>query len=265
MVGKAFSPAGRALTVLPTGRSCRTRPVRSENGTRRFGIVDRMRLRYSTELDQINELVLTMATLVRNNLTLASTALLDKDDATAKKVIGSDQKVDMLEDDVLDKCVLMLARQNPVATDLRDVVTTIRLCSELERMGDICRHIAEATDRAYPDSAIPAQAIGIITKMSARAQTVAQQMFEMFRDRSTKIAEDIIGGDDVLDGYHRESYELINSKDWHGTTQDVVNLVLLARYYERFGDHCVSLAKRLIYIVSGFDPNRAPDKDREED
>ncbi len=71
----------------------------------------------------------------------------------------------------------------------------------------------------------------------------------MFRDRGTAIAQDIIGGDDVMDGYHRASYELINSQAWHGTTQDVVNLVLLARYFERFGDHCVSLAKRLIYIA----------------
>jgi phosphate transport system protein len=224
-----------------------------------------MRLRYSTELDQINAKVLQMATLVRDHLDLAAQALMDRDDDKARRVIADDQKVDALEDEILDKCVLMLARQNPVASDLRDVVTTIRLSSELERMGDISRHIAEAAHRAAPESAIPDQATDVIDKMQRRAQEVAQQMFEMFRERSTDIAHDIIGGDDVMDGYHRESYEIINSPQWHGTTQDVVNLVLLARYFERFGDHCVSLAKRLIYIVSGFDPNRLPDQDREDD
>ncbi len=224
-----------------------------------------MRLRYSTEIEQINRLVLKMATLVRDHLSLASQALMDKDDAKAQKVMAADAQVDALEDEILDRCVLLLARQNPVASDLRDVVTTIRLSSELERMGDITRHIAEAAHRAAPESAIPDQAAEVIGKMQHRAQEVAQQMFEMFRDRSTAIAQDIIGGDDVMDGYHRASYELINSQAWHGTTQDVVNLVLLARYFERFGDHCVSLAKRLIYIVSGFDPNRVPDQDREDD
>lgn len=224
-----------------------------------------MRLRYNTELDQINQKILTMATLVRDHLSLASTALMTADDSKAKTVITDDAQVDALENEVLNHCVLLLARQNPVATDLRDVVTTIRLSSELERMGDICRHIGEATDRAYPGSAIPTQAVPIITRMQKRAQEVAQQMFEMFRDRSTDIARTIIEGDDVMDGYHQQSYELINSPQWEGSTQDVVNLVLLARYFERFGDHCVSLAKHLIYIISGFDPSQQPDQDREAD
>lgn len=224
-----------------------------------------MRLRYSTELEGINRKVLDMAVIVRDHLTLASQALMTQDKDKAQTVIDSDKKIDNLEDEILDKCVSLLARQNPVASDLRDVVTTIRLSSELERMGDISRHIAEATYRAAPESAIPAQAHDVINKMQIRAQQTAQEMYEMFRDRSTEKARDIIGGDDVMDGYHRESYEIINSTSWHGTTQDVVNLVLLARYFERFGDHCVSLAKRLIYIVSGFDQNRIPDPDREDD
>lgn len=224
-----------------------------------------MRLRYSTELDQINQQVLTMATLVHDHLCLASAALMQKDDGAARKVIRDDAKVDALSTDVLDRCVLLLARQNPVATDLRDVVTTIRIGAELERMGDICRHIAQEAHRAYPDSAIPPQARTVIDRMQERANQVAGQMADMFRDRDTRMAEDIIGGDDVLDGYHRQSYEIINSPQWHGSTQDVINFVLLARYFERFGDHCVALAKQTIYIVSGFDPHKEPDEDREAD
>ncbi|MCI1901334.1 MAG: phosphate signaling complex protein PhoU [Bifidobacteriaceae bacterium] len=218
-----------------------------------------MRVLFNEELEQVADDLETMVSDVQASITTAGTALLNSDIEAAQSVIDGDAKIDDLESSIVDQCVQLLAKQNPVATDLRVIVSTIRLASTFERMGDLARHIAESARRAYPQPAVPQQARDLFVKMQKRVEETAAQVVEMLSNRDTKTADEIIAGDDVLDDLHHATFSVATSDTWEGTSQDTINLVLLGRYYERFGDHAVSAARRVVYIVSGFDPTKEPE------
>jgi phosphate transport system protein len=219
-----------------------------------------MRVLFNEELEQVADDLEKMVAAVRKSITTAGVALLSSDIDAAQSVIDGDEKIDDLESSIVEQCVQLLAKQNPVATDLRTIVSTLRLASTFERMGDLARHIAETARRSYPDSAVPEQARDLFVKMQKRVEEVSAQVLEMLANRDTKTAEDIIVGDDKLDALHQASFSVATSDTWKGTTQETINLVLLGRYYERFGDHAVSAARRVVYIVSGFDPTKEPEQ-----
>ena len=130
-----------------------------------------------------------------------------------------------------------------MATDLRVVVSTLRLAATFERMGDLARHIAEAARRTYPASPLPADAQPLFAEMQAFLDNVADQVVSMLTDRDTK------------------TFELAQSEDWKGTNQQLIDVVLIGRFMERLGDHAVSAARRVVFIVSGFDPSKEPTRD----
>jgi phosphate transport system protein len=217
-----------------------------------------MRVLFSEELKQVADDLDTMVGKVRDAITAAGTALLDSDVETAQRVIDGDQAIDDLESRIVDQCVLLLAKQTPVATDLRVVVSTIRLASTIERMGDLARHIAETARRTYPECAVPEPTRELFTRMNDNVAITAQRVIEMLAQRDTDTAESIIRDDDKLDALHDESFALLTAPSWPGTVQQTIDVVLLSRYFERFGDHAVSAARRVVYIVSGFDPAKDP-------
>ncbi|MCI1984853.1 MAG: phosphate signaling complex protein PhoU [Bifidobacteriaceae bacterium] len=218
-----------------------------------------MRVLFNEELEQVADDLEKMVGDVQAAITTAGIALLNSDIDAAQTVIDGDKKIDDLESRIVDQCVQLLAKQNPVATDLRVIVSTLRLASTFERMGDLARHISEAARRAYPGSGVPEQARDIFVKMQHRVEEVSAQVVEMLANRDTKTAEEIIIGDDELDDLHHATFSVATADTWKGTAQDTINLVLLGRYYERFGDHAVSAARRVVYIVSGFDPAKEPE------
>lgn len=141
------------------------------------------------------------------------------------------------------------------------VVSTLRLAATFERMGDLARHIAEAARRTYPASPLPADAQPLFAEMQAFLDNVADQVVSMLTDRDTKTAEQIILNDDKLDALHKKTFELAQSEDWKGTNQQLIDVVLIGRFMERLGDHAVSAARRVVFIVSGFDPSKEPTRD----
>jgi phosphate transport system protein len=219
-----------------------------------------MRVLFNEELEQVADDLEIMVTDVQHSIATAGVALLNADVEAAQSVIDGDEKIDDLESSIVDQCVQLLAKQNPVATDLRTIVSTLRLASTFERMGDLARHIAETARRAYPGSAVPEQARDLFIKMQKRVEETAAQVAEMLANQDMKTAEEIIAGDDSLDSLHQATFTVATSDSWKGSTQETINLVLLGRYYERFGDHAVSAARRVVYIVSGFDPTKEPEQ-----
>ena len=189
----------------------------------------------------------------------AGDALLNQNLEAAQAVIDGDIEIDALESSVIDQCVKLLAKQNPVATDLRVVVSTMRLASTFERMGDLARHVAEAARRTYPAAAIPESAQPVFAEMIDFLDNTADQLVAMLFDRDAKTAEAIILADDKLDNLHHQTFDLALSDDI--TRQQTVDIVLLGRFLERLGDHAVSAARRVVYIVSGFDPTKEPTRD----
>ena len=151
-----------------------------------------MRVIFNEELKAVADDLDRMAQDVRKAINGAGDALLNQNLEAAQAVIDGDIEIDALESSVIDQCVKLLAKQNPVATDLRVVVSTLRLAATFERMGDLARHIAEAARRTYPASPLPADAQPLFAEMQAFLDNVADQVVSMLTDRDTKTAEEIM-------------------------------------------------------------------------
>lgn len=220
-----------------------------------------MRVIFNEEMKAVADDLDRMAQDVHKAIYGAGDALLNADVEAAQAVIDGDIEIDALESGVIDQCVKLLAKQNPVATDLRVVVSTLRLAATFERMGDLARHIAEAARRTYPQCPLPDEAKPLFTQMVDFLRTTADRLVNMLADRDAKIAEQVIIDDDKLDDLHKQMFTLVQSNDWNSTKEQLIDVVLLGRFLERLGDHAVSASRRVVFIVSGFDPSKEPARD----
>jgi phosphate transport system protein len=210
-----------------------------------------MRDIFEAELTQLGEDLAAMSRLVEHAVTNAGIALLTADLPLAESVIVDDAKIDALEADIDERCVQLLAQQAPVATDLRIVVTSLRISASLERMGDLARHIAQVARGRYPRQAVPQNMSGTFAEMHDAAVRVARRTSTLLSNRELALAESIENDDDLLDELHEDTFTALLGGSWVGSAQETIDVTLLGRYYERFGDHAVSVAKRVVYLVTG--------------
>lgn len=222
-----------------------------------------MRVIFNEEMKAVAKDLERMVELVAKAMNDSGNALVKADIDLAQEVIDQDIKLDALEDRVIDQCLTLLARQNPVATDLREVVATMRLATTFERMGDLTSHVAQITRRTWPDSAIPEEAKDTITSMIDFLQVLSGRLTDMLSKHDVEIANAIIDSDDTLDKLHEKIFSTVESDSWHGTRKQLIDLVLLSRFIERIGDHCVAAARQVVFIVSGFDPSKKPEPDKD--
>ena len=222
-----------------------------------------MRVIFNEEMKAVADDLDRMAQGVRRAIRGAGRALLETDVEAAQAVIDGDIELDALEESVIDQCVRLLAKQTPVATDLRVVVSTMRLASTFERMGDLAKHVAETARRAYPASALPAETMDVFRDMHEFLDATADDLVSMLADRDARTAERIIAADDRLDAMHQRTFELALDEHIELTRQQMIDVVLMGRFLERLGDHAVSAARRVVFIVSGFDPSKEPSRDEE--
>ena len=195
-----------------------------------------------------------MAELVRDAMRDATTALTTADIGLAERVIAGDRQIDVLQDSLDSQCVTLLARQQPVATDLRVVVTGLRLSATLERMGDLARHVAEVARGRFPELALPEPARALFGQVIVAANAVAVDVVELLSGRDVALAQRVLADDDTLDRLHQETFRLMLSPSADVSelsAQQLVDITLLARYFERFGDHGVSVANRIVFLVTG--------------
>jgi len=210
-----------------------------------------MRDIFEAELTQLGEDLAAMSRLVEHAITSAGTALLTADLALAESVIVDDAAIDALEADIDERCVQLLAQQAPVATDLRVVVTSLRISASLERMGDLARHVAQVARGRYPLTAVAPSMSGTFAEMHDAAVRVARRTTTLLTNRELALAESIEADDDLLDELHEDTFSALLGGAWSGNPQQTIDVTLLGRYYERFGDHAVSVAKRVVYLVTG--------------
>lgn len=222
-----------------------------------------MRVIFNEEMKAVADDLDRMAQNVRKAIQSAGDALLKSDVEAAQSVIDGDIEIDALEASVVDQCVKLLAKQNPVATDLRIVVSTMRLATTFERMGDLAKHVAESARRAYPGSPLPEEAKPTFQAMQEFLDEAADRLVSLLADRDARTAERVINDDDKLDALHHKTFELALDENVELSRQQIIDIVLLGRFMERLGDHAVSAARRVVFIVSGFDPAKAPSRDEE--
>jgi phosphate transport system protein len=214
-----------------------------------------MRDVFHDELDDIGDGVAEMIQLVAAAMQGGTSALLDADLLLAQKVIDADARVDALRVDLEDRAFQMIARQQPVATDLRVLVTTLHLVADLERMGDLALHVAKIARLRFPDMAVPEEARDVILQMGEVARSLVSKVGEVVEGRDISLAQAIEAEDDSMDALRRKLFTLVLSPRWSHGTEAAIDMTLLGRYYERYADHAVAVARRMIFIVTGQRPN----------
>lgn len=210
-----------------------------------------MRTLFTAEMSELAEDLAAMARHVSVAIDRAGEALLTQNAELAQQVIAEDLQLDSIEETVDERCVLLIAQQQPVGLDLRTIIVGLRISAALERMGDLAQHIAEFARRAYPDSAIPASHVETITAMVAASKKVALEIVELIEGRDLNVAAGIVSDDDTLDALHATSYKLMLEDGYVASPQEILNMALLSRYFERFGDHAVGISRRIVYLVTG--------------
>jgi phosphate transport system protein len=210
-----------------------------------------MRDVYHEELDAITGQLVEMSKLVGSAMERATRALLGADLALAESVIAADEEVDALQRELDTRSFDLLARQQPVATDLRTLVASLRMSADLERMGDLARHIAKVARLRYPNPAVPRELRGTMREMGQVAQRIVSKAGGVISSRDVQAALQLERDDDVMDELHREVFRVLLADDWAYGIETAIDVTLCGRYYERFADHAVSMARRVVYLVTG--------------
>ena len=210
-----------------------------------------MRDIFNQELRQLGSDLESMARQVATAIERASESLRNGDIIVAEQVIDADERINDLQRDIDDLCVMLLARQRPVAGDLRAVISALRMAQTLERQGDLARHVASIARGRYPEPPVPEPVMGLILRMADAAVRAGQNTSRLVATRDLELAALIEAQDAELDALHRRSFTMILDPANDLTRQQVVDAVLMGRFLERFGDHSTSVARRVSYLVLG--------------
>ncbi|MDQ1486350.1 MAG: phosphate transport system protein [Actinomycetota bacterium] len=210
-----------------------------------------MRDAYHEELAAITDQLVQMTRLVGDAITRGTQALLTADLAIAETVIDGDEAVDNLRENVERRTVDLIARQQPVAGDLRALTTGLRITSDLERSGDLATHIAKLARRKFPAHAVPAELQDTIREMGEVAAKIVQKAGDVVASRDADRASELEADDDVMDDLHRRLLRTMLAPEWTYGVDTAIDLALAGRYYERFADHAVAVARQVVYLVTG--------------
>ena len=210
-----------------------------------------MRDAFHEDLDKMSDRLVEMTRLAGSAMSRATTALLDADLPLAESVISADKRIDSLRDEVDQLAVDLIARQQPVATDLRIVITALHMASSLERMGDLAEHVAKTARLRYPQTAVPSEALATIVEMDQVAERIVSRASSIIAAKDIEGAKTLDAEDDQMDRLHRQVFALLVSESWTHGTEAAIDITLLARFYERFADHAVSVARQVVYLVTG--------------
>ncbi len=210
-----------------------------------------MRDTFHDQLDTLTLELEEMTRLVGSAMRRASTALLDADLHLAESVIAADEQVNTLHHRFEEQAIELLARQQPVATDLRRLVAGLRMSAEVERMGDLARHVAKVARLRYPHSAVPADVRGIVLEMSQVAELICAKTGSIIATRDVQLALELEYDDDEMDRLHRVLFQRLLDPSWRHGVEAAIDVTLLGRYFERYADHAVSVARRVVFLVTG--------------
>ncbi|MGO1234560.1 phosphate signaling complex protein PhoU [Microbacterium gubbeenense] len=210
-----------------------------------------MREVFHDTLEDIQSRLVEISELVAEAIEKATQAFATGDVALAEEVIANDITIDELVLTTDEIAIATLAMQQPVAHDLRVIVSALRVSASLERMGDLADHIAQLVRSRYPERAIPQGLKSTFKKMGVLDVEVARTLTKLLRTQDLKYANHIRDTDDDIDELHASVYERVLGESFKGEIPHAVDATLASRYHERFADHAVSVAKKVQYLATG--------------
>lgn len=210
-----------------------------------------MREVFQQELAEVQTRLVSISEAVETAIKLAHEALHSSDVQLAEKVIASDVNIDEQVDSLDEYSIDIMARQGPVARDLRIVVSSLRISASLERMGDLARHIATLSRYRFPEEVVPGALTETFRRMGQLDIEIAGLLVELLKTEDDEIGQRIRQLDDEIDGLHQQVFDTVLADDWQEPASATVDMVLGSRYHERFADHAVSIAKKMNYLATG--------------
>jgi phosphate transport system protein len=210
-----------------------------------------MREEFQADLIEVNRLLVTMAEAVRAALRKATAALLTADLAAAETVMERDVEIDGLCRQVEAKVADTIARQAPVASDLRTVITALHVSADLERMGDLAEHVAKTARRRHPSPAVPAELRPVFQQMAGVADRMADKITIILAGPDADLAAELEKDDDDMDDLERDLFAILLDDDWPYGAETAIDGALLGRFYERYADHAVNIGEQIIYLITG--------------
>ena len=213
-----------------------------------------MRESYREDLDGVMTDLVGMTERVRAAVLLSTQALLGADLAVAEQVISDDALLDAQHDDLEARCFVLLARQAPVAGELRTIVAAMRMVADLARMGDLACHVAKIARLRYPTHAVPEGLVPNFELMARVAQEMVATAGRALNSRNAHDAAKLADSDEEMDELRKSQFRILLGAEWPYSVEAAVDVALLGRYYERIADHAVIMAGRVIYVVTGNHP-----------
>jgi phosphate transport system protein len=210
-----------------------------------------MREEFRADLGHISRTLVTMAEAVRVAMRHATDALLKADQTTAEQVLDGDAEIEALSRIVEDKVYDVVARQAPVASDLRVVLTALHAGADLERMGALAEHVAKTALRRHPSPAVPPELTGVVERMGEVADLLAGKIVSALTNLDVVAAAQLERDDDAMDDLHRQLFALVLGEQWPHGVEAAVDAALLGRFYERYADHAVNVGRHVVFLVTG--------------
>jgi phosphate transport system protein len=210
-----------------------------------------MREEFRAELAQVSRTLVVMAETVQAAMRRATEALLRVDRTEAEQVCFRDAEIDALSRIVEDKVYDVVARQAPVASDLRVVLTAMHVGADLERMGDLAEHVARTALRRHPASVVPPELSQVVERMGEVADLLAGKIGTALTNLDAVAAAELERDDDAMDDLHKQLFKIVLSPDWPHGVEAGVDAALLGRFYERYADHAVNVGKHVVFLVTG--------------
>lgn len=213
-----------------------------------------MRTVFRSKLDELSDQLVRFCETSIRLLDRASVALLEGDEVAATEVIDGAAELDELRETSEQRAFELLLLEAPVAGDLRQVLSGIYIVEHFTRMAALAGHIARVARRRHPRPVVPEPLVPLVREMAARDAELARHLRELLGTRDVELALSLDTADDAVDALHADLMRQISAEDWPHGSVAAVDLALLARYYERFADHTVSIANRIVYLATGQKP-----------
>ncbi|ANH38276.1 hypothetical protein I601_1845 [Nocardioides dokdonensis FR1436] len=213
-----------------------------------------MRNVFHEQLDAVFEDLTRICGQVEIAVRRATESLLTGDAAVAEQVITGDAEIDRAREKVEESAFELLSLQQPVAGDLRVIIAALRMVTELERMGDLSVHVAKIARLRVPNVAVPDAIRATMTSMGETAEDMVRRVGQIIEKRDVGAAIELGRDDEVMDRLRRDSFAQLLGDDWEHGVEAAVDIALLGRYYERIADHAVSIANRVVFVVTGQNP-----------
>ncbi len=210
-----------------------------------------MRDAFHRELESLDQAIVQMGALVERSTEMATTALVEADEELAARVRDGDEPIDALFLDIEKRCLALMAQQAPVAGDLRLIVAILRVVNDLERAGDLAYNIAKLVNKEdFDDPGLKGVRL-LVAEMGAETSRLMGAAIDAWAAKDDSLAADIGRQDDRLDDLHAQLIENLVELKGEDALAPAIRLAMVARYFERIGDHAVNLAERVRYFVTG--------------